>query len=170
MLKPAQLYKDELNKKMVEGWYDIENIYYHGSPGSYELDFGDNNKNCHSFVSVKRRKLGLETIDTIIGFISYEVDWEAMSADNFGFISFDKGNVLLVSDVVTCIRDLFLKYSMNRVAWYCYADNPALEGYRKLVKRFGGKEVGYLRQVTKLLDGKLHDSVIFEILKSDLKQ
>lgn len=170
MLKPAQLYKDELNKKMVEGWYDIENIYYHRSPGSYELDFGDNNKNCHSFVSVKRRKLGLETIDTIIGFISYEVDWEAMSADNFGFISFDKGNVLLVSDVVTCIRDLFLKYSMNRVAWYCYADNPALEGYRKLVKRFGGKEVGYLRQVTKLLDGKLHDSVIFEILKSDLKQ
>lgn len=170
MLKPAQLYKDELNKKMIEGWYDLDNMYYHGGPSSYELDFGDNNKNCHSFVSVKRRKLGLETIDTIIGFISYEVDWEAMSADNFGFISFDKGNVVLVSDVVKCIRDLFIKYNMNRVGWYCYADNPALEGYRKLVKRFGGKEVGYLRQSTKLLDGKLHDSVIFEILKSDLKQ
>lgn len=170
MLKPAQLYKDELNKKMIEGWYDIDNMYYHGGPSSYELDFGDNNKNCHSFVSVKRRKLGLETIDTIIGFISYEVDWEAMSADNFGFISFDKGNAVLVSDAVKCIRDLFIKYNMNRVAWYCYADNPALEGYRKLVKRFGGKEVGYLRQSNKLLDGKLHDSVIFEILKSDLKQ
>ena len=57
MLKLAQLYKDELNKKMIEGWYDLDNVYYHGGPGSYELDFGDNNKNCHSFVSVKRRNL-----------------------------------------------------------------------------------------------------------------
>nr|DAE87766.1 MAG TPA: hypothetical protein [Caudoviricetes sp.] len=47
---------------------------------------------------------------------------------------------------------------------------PALEGYGKLVRRFGGRESGYLRQVSKLMDGKLHDSIIFEILKSDLKQ
>lgn len=169
MLKPAQLYKDELNKKMIEGWYDLSNMYYHGGPGSYELDFGDSNENCHSFVSVKRKQFGVEIIDTIIGFISYEVDWEAMSVDNFGFISFDKGNVEVVRDAVQCMRDLFIKYSMNRVAWSCYSDNPALDDYRKLVKRFGGRESGHLRQVRKLMDGKLHDSVIFEILRSDLK-
>lgn len=76
MLKPAQLYKDELNKKMIEGWYDIENAYYHATPASYIIDVPNNNKESHMFVSVDKE-------DNIIGYISYQVDWEVMSADNF---------------------------------------------------------------------------------------
>lgn len=162
MLKPAQLYKDELNKKMVEGWYDIENMYYHSGPFAYSMDVADNNSDVREFVCIDGERL--------IGYISYNVDYMSMSADNFGFISFDKGNVTLVKDVFNHIKDLFHSYHFNRVAWYCYADNPAIRGYRNFIQKFGGKEVGYLRQSTKLLDGKLHDSVIFEILKSDLKQ
>lgn len=162
MLKPAQLYKDELNKKMVEGWYDIENMYYHNGPFVYSMDVADNNSDVREFVCIDGERL--------IGYISYDVDYMSMSAHNFGFISFDKGNVTLVKDVFNHIKDLFHSYHFNRVAWYCYADNPAIRGYRNFIQKFGGKEVGYLRQSTKLLDGKLHDSVIFEILKSDLKQ
>lgn len=161
MLKPAQLYKDELNKKMIEGWYDIENMYYHSGPFAYSIDVADNNSDVREFVCIDGEKL--------IGYISYNVDYMSMSADNFGFISFEKGNVTLVNDVFSHIKDLFYNHHFNRVAWYCYADNPAIRGYRNFIKKFGGKEVGYLRQSTKLLDGKLHDSVIFEILQSDLK-
>lgn len=53
--------------------------------------------------------------------------------------------------------------------WWGYKDNPAIKGYRKFIKRFGGRECGYMRQTSKLMDGKLHDSVMFEILKEDIK-
>lgn len=46
-------------------------------------------------------------------------------------------------------------------------DNPSIRGYRNLCKRFGGKEIGQLHQNIKLMDGKLHDTTIFEIMKKD---
>lgn len=30
MLKTAQLYREELEKKNIESWYKPENIYWHG--------------------------------------------------------------------------------------------------------------------------------------------
>lgn len=161
MLAPAQLYKEELNEKMIEGWYDIDNMYYHGGPASYSIDLPDNNSECHSFLSLSN--------DKVTGYISYDVDYQVMSADNFGFISFYKGNITFIKDTYQLIKDLFYRYNFNRVAWYCYADNPAIRGYRNFIKEFGGRESAYLRQTSKLLDGKIHDSVIFEILREDLK-
>lgn len=161
LLRPAQLYTEELNKKMIERWYDIDNMYYHGGPASYSIEPSDNNSESHSFVSLSKGE--------VVGYISYCVDYLVMSADNFGFISFDKGNITFIADTFQLIKDLFYKYNFNRVAWYCYVDNPAIRGYRKFIEKFGGREVAYLRQTTKLLDGKIHDSVIFEILKEDLK-
>ena len=163
MLKPAQLYKDELNKKMVEGWYDIENAYYHATPASYMIDVPDNNKETHMFVSVDKE-------DNIIGYISYQVDWEVMSADNFGVISFDKGNLLFIRDIYQAIMNLFNVYRFNRIAWFCYTDNPAIKGYRKFVRKLNGREIGIFRQTAKLMDGKIHDYVCFEILRSDFME
>lgn len=56
------------------------------------------------------------------------------------------------------------------MSWYCIADNPAIRGYRNFIKRYGGNECGYYRQCTKLQDGKLHDTVIFEIISSEFKK
>ena len=82
MLKPAQFYEETLRANMISTWYKPENIYYHGGTGEYSLSLPDNNANCHCFVSVDKE-------DTVIGYISYNVDWSAMSADNWGIISFD---------------------------------------------------------------------------------
>ena len=41
------------------------------------------------------------------------------------------------------------------------------KGYKKLIKKFGGKQVGKLTQNTRLLDGKLHDTVFYEIFRED---
>ena len=160
MLKPAQLYKDELNEKMIETWYKPENIYYHGGTGEYTIDLPDNNKNRHDFVSVDK-------YGDVIGYISYCIDWESMVVNNLGIISFDKGNLEFVKDLYQVICDVFEVYHMNKMEFFCYADNPALRGYRNFIKKYGGKECGYFRQITKLRDGKLHDSVCFEIMASE---
>lgn len=157
MLKPAQLYKDQLLKEYVKTWYKPEYIYYTGWTGDRFPDIPDNNYNDHDFVSVDEN-------DNIIGYISYSVDWIAMNADRFGIISFDRGNIEFAKDVYKVIRDLFEAYHMNRISWCCYVENPAIRGYRNFIKRHGGKECGYYRQIAKLQDGKLHDSVEFEIL------
>lgn len=157
MLKPAQSYKEKLQEENIKSWYQPENIYWHGSAGGSQINVYDNNYNCHQFVSVDKD-------DNVIGYMAYCVDWAAMSCDRFGIISFRKGNMEFVKDVYTAICEIFEKYHMNRIEWFAYADNPAVRGYRNFIKKHGGRECGSYRQVARLQDGKLHDSVCFEIM------
>lgn len=163
MLKPAQLYKEKLQEENIKAWYQQENIYWNGGTGDSQIDIHDNNYNCHQFVSVDKD-------DNVIGYIDYSVDWAAMSADRIGIISFRKGSVEFAKDVYTAICDLFEKYHMNRIQWFAFADNPAIRGYRNFIKRHGGRECAYFRQYIKLMDGKLHDSVSFEILAEEFRK
>ena len=163
VLKPAQLYKDKLRTELIKSWYKPENIYWEGWTGSEVPDIPDNNYNNHYFVSVDKE-------DNVIGYISYAVNWIPMSADRFGIISFQKGNIEFAKDVYESICNIFEVYHMNRIQWCCYADNPAIRGYRNFVKRHGGRECGYYRQVSRLMDGKFHDSVQFEILADEFKR
>ena len=57
-----------------------------------------------------------------------------MSADGFGIISFQKGNIEFAKDVYKVICDLFEKYHMNRVSWKAYVENPAIRGYRNFIE------------------------------------
>ena len=162
MLRPAQLYKEQLEIKNIENWYKSENIFYHGGTGEYAIDVPDNNGKYHCFVSVDKE-------DNVIGFISYTAHWDSMSAENFGIISFEKGNQTFVEDIYHVVCDCFYKFHFNRISWNCYADNPAIRGYRNFIKKCGGRECGYFRQHIKLKDGKLHDSVFFEILAEEFQ-
>lgn len=160
MLKPAQLYSEELQKKNYETWYDQRYMYYHSGTGAYDIQLADNNCEKHQFVSVDKD-------NNVIGYISYKIDWCALSADNFGIISYDMGNMEFLKDCYKVVCDLFEKYHMNRVGWFAFADNPAVRGYRNFINKHGGKECAYLRQISKLTDGKLHDAVEFEILAEE---
>lgn len=163
MIKPAQLYKEEIKKKYIETWYNEEYMYYSGWSGVEEPDIPDNNYDSHHFVSV-------DNDGNILGYISYSVGFVTMSADRFGAISFDKGNVLFAKDLYQIICDIFEKYHLNRLCWSCIADNPAIRGYRNFIEKHGGRECAYHRQICKLMDGKLHDNVEFEILVSEFKR
>lgn len=162
MLRPAQLYKEQLKIKDIESWYNPSDIFYHSGTGAYSIDLPDNNENLHAFVSVDKD-------DNIIGYISYRVDWRAMNAYQFGIISYHKGNMEFIRDLYKAIDDCFNVYHFNRIEWFCIADNPAICGYRNFIKHYGGRECGYCRQALKLRDGKLHDYVTFEILAGEFK-
>ena len=58
---------------------------------------------------------------------------------------------------------------MERRSWRAYVGNAAVRGYRNFIKKYGGRECGYYRQVTKLQDGKLHDAIVFEVLAEEFK-
>lgn len=163
MLKPAQLYKEKLQEENIKSWYKPENIYWHGGTAEYTIDIPDNNESRHCFVSVDKN-------ENVIGYISYNVDWTAMSAEGWGIISFDKGNIEFVKDLYQAICDCFETYLFNRISWNCYADNPAIRGYRNFVKKHGGRECAYFRQCVKLRDGKLHDALSFEILADEFRK
>lgn len=162
MLKPAQLYAEKLQEENIRSWYKPENFFWNGWYGDSQIDIMENNYGGHQFVSVDKD-------DNVIGYISYNIDWAAMSADRFGIISFKRGSIVFVKDLYKAVCDLFKVYHMNRVSWTAYADNPAIRGYRNLIKKYGGRECGYQRQKVKLMDGKLHDSVEFEILAEEFK-
>ena len=163
MLKPAQLYKDRLYEEYVKTWYKPEYMYYTGWTGDQVPEIPNNNYDTHHFVSIDKN-------DSIIGYINYSVDWISMKADRFGIISFDRGNIEFARDVYHVICNLFEKYHMNRISWFAYVENPAIRAYRNFIKKHGGRECGYYRQIAKLQDGKLHDSVQFEILAEEFKR
>lgn len=162
MLEPAQLHKAALYKEYVKIWYNSDYMFYMGWTGTNVPDLPDNNYDNHHFVSVDGN-------GNLIGYISYSVNWVAMCAYDISIISFKIGNIQFIRDVYHVICDLFEKYQMNRVAFFAYADNPAVRGYKNFVKMCGGRECGYSKQVAKLMDGKLHDKIEFEILSEDYK-
>lgn len=137
-------------------------MYWNGGAGDSQISLPDNNYDVHHFVSVDGN-------DNVIGYICYNVDWNALSADRFGMISFNKNSVVFAKDVYQAVCDIFEKYHLNRMSWVSFEDNPAIRGYRNFIKKHGGVECAHYRQVARLQDGKLHDSVSFEILASEWK-
>lgn len=163
MLRPAQLYKEKLQEEIIKTWYQPENIFWNGGTGDSQIVIHDNNYDCHQFVSVDKD-------DNVIGYIAYAVDWAVMSCDQFAIISFKRGSVEFARDIYIAVCNIFEVYHMNRISWYAYADNPAVRGYRNFIRDHGGRECGYYREAAKLLDGKLHDSVCFEILAKEFRR
>ena len=163
MLRPAQLYEDKLQKANIESWYDLKNQYWNGWCSENKIKIHDNNGEYHQFVSVDKD-------DNVIGYICYYVNWVIKSVTNIGIISFDKGNMTFITDVKAAVLGCFTKYNLNRLEFRAYADNPAIRCYRRYIKKYGGRECGYFRNDTMLMDGKLHDTVFFEIIREDLKE
>ena len=157
MLRPAHLYEEELKEKLIETWYKPEYVCYSGGTGDTLIELPDGNCDSHCFVSV-------DEDDNVIGYISYDLDWKAMSAYNLGIVSFQMGNFEFLKDAYKAICNIFEVYHMNRLSWFCFADNKAVRGYRNFIRKHGGVECGYTREVARLRDGKLHDGVEFEIL------
>lgn len=161
MLKPAIEYASELKILFNRASLEIENQYYFSEPGSYMYEPSDNTIWRKDYVS-------LDSDGEIVGWLTYSIDFHALSAYKWGLISFKKkGNLILIKDLEQAIVDVFEKYNLNRISFSCYADNPAINGYFNLIKRLGGTKTGYEHEVARLLDGKLHDFVDFEIMKVD---
>ena len=161
MIKPAILYEAQLKEKIAETWYDPDYMYYYDTtPGI--PDIADKPDNQYQFVSVNEQ-------GEVVGFFSYWVYEPSKRAMNFGLMAFRKHNRTFMKDAIQMIKDMFEKFGIQSAEWRCYANNPeALKLYRHIIKEYGGVEVGTLRRCGVPQNREICDTVIFEILRSDL--
>ena len=161
MIKPAILYKEELQKKIAETWFDPDYMYYYDTtPGI--PDIADKPDNQYQFVSVNEQ-------GEVVGFFSYWVYEPSKRAMNFGLMAFRKHNRTFMKDAIQMFKDMFLKYGIESAEWRCYADNEeAVKLYRNIIARYGGVEVGTLRKNGAPQNRKICDTIIFEIIKEEL--
>ena len=59
---------------------------------------------------------------------------------------------------------------MNRVSWSAFVENPAVKGYRNFIKKHGGRECAYHRQVAKQQHVKIHDDLEKDKIASQLNK
>jgi len=164
MIDVANKYKDQLKELFYCTWYDMRYKYYNNHVYCDEFELENSNWKYHDFVS---------TYDgQIIGHISYIINRLTDSADNLGVINFHIDNPLysriFAVDVIRVLRDIFEKYNLSRLTFRSVmGDNPSLSKYRRIVNKFGGRVVGYWTSETRLMDNKLYDMELYEILKQD---
>lgn len=160
MLKPAILFKDEIQRKYAERWYKANTKYY--SPlCNFEMKIDADNREFRDFASIDKN-------GSVIGYISYRVDFCVREASRFGIISFDEGNLEFVRDLYRVFYHTMIIDKFNRIEFLCINGNPAERGYRNFIKRVGGRIAGTYRQNIAFSDGTRTGSTEFEILHDDL--
>lgn len=155
MLYPAQLYREELKRKLVEHWYDTKYSYYF-SGSAYEVTPPDNNETRHDFVH-------LDKDGNVDGYFSYQIDWQARSLYNFGLVGFKDKNADFIRDCLVNVNKMIAN-GIKRCEFWAWSDNErANRLYRRLIEEYGGQIVGHLHN-NGFFEGKYHDTTIYEIL------
>jgi RimJ/RimL family protein N-acetyltransferase len=166
MLANAKNYEAELVKLFNETAYDRFYDFYRYAVGTETLKIPDDTWNGHYFASVIGAK--------VIGYIGYGIRRPEPYAESLGIIRFggrDAGDTAerqtFGKDVMTALKDIFERYGFIKLKFSCVIGNPMEKTYDKLIKRYGGRIVGVHKNETRLLDGKLYDVKLYEILAEE---
>ena len=155
MLKPTVLYKEELERKFAEQLYTEDYYLYTG--------YG----HCNSLPSIKAEDnvyqyAIISGSGSVIGYFSYDVDPQNDCAKNFGYYSFDKGNITVAKDVFGKMEELVANF--RRVEWRMIGGNRVEKHYDKFCFSHGGSKV-VLHDVCKDAYGRYRDVCIYEIVR-----
>lgn len=158
MLKNALLYKDQIDKKLLECWYDPKYQYYFSS-SHYLPRWNDNDADWIALASVKG--------DDVLGYFTWAVDHDTMSAKNFGVINFSDDQLTFGVDLYHVLKQIFFICGYKRLEFGAIQGNPHITQYTHLVDKFGGECVGHTHESIRTFDGRIHDEFVFEIMADD---
>ena len=161
MLKPAQLYKDEIKKELTARWYDVRYQHYFAGARD-ELSIPDN-------AYWQRHYAFIDQQGVLSGYFCYKFNEIDKSIGNFGFIGFKHNNMEFIKEVTEHILHMFSTGQAQRAEIWAIADNRACSLYRRFAKQYGGKEVAHLHRTT-YYDGSFHDTLVWEFLSEDIIQ
>ena len=148
MLKPAQLYAEELTRKFLEITYNDKYKFYN-SGWTNKYISSEGTWNMHEFVSICN--------DEVIGYISYDINQRTQNVTNIRIINFTEEKFVFGMDALKAIKNIFLKYKFRKVNFGCYTANPAKLIYDRFIKKYGGRVVGIYEKESKLLNGLFYD-------------
>lgn len=154
MLRPAILYKNEIEKHFAEVMYSDDYFYYMGYVHGHELPEVKPVDNVYQWAIVNRD-------NEAIGWFAYRIDPANDSVYNFGLYSFDKGNVLIGKDVFEKMEELIEHH--RRIEWRVIEGNPVIRSYDRLCERHNGHKVCF-HKITKGPDGMYRNEYVYEIL------
>ncbi len=162
MLDLAITYKKELEtiyRKNIIGnskyKYWINQSYL-----DYRLEMYDTEWECQYRVSILENK--------ILGLFKAFIKRPEHFISNLSIASFGKNNgIILIKDLLIFIDNIFMEYKFSKINFYMLKGNPAEKIYKKFIKRYGGRKVGYLKNDIKLIDGIFYDNIIYEIMRED---
>ena len=160
MLKPAILYKKELQELMISTcWFNEKYKYFNQG---YEIteEFVDNTEKQHQFVSVDKD-------NKICGMIFYYVDRKTRSVCGLNAASFDVNPFVFGKDVIQAIDDIFNKFKFHKMCFGVVVGNPIEPTYDRLCAKAGGKVAGYYRDDAMLMDGSYADIKVYEIMRDE---
>ena len=162
MLEPAYFYQNELNDCMKKVSMNKDLYFYFMYPTKFYSILLDNNES-DSLQYVSKDSKG-----NILGYFAAYIGHDDNHIKNLDMINFSNSiNIVFSKDAIKFLDKIFLEKKFRKVIFYTIADNPAVKIYRKLIKKFNGREVGCLKNEKLLTDGTYHDEIIFEIFLCD---
>ena len=160
MIKPAQLYSSELKKLFYEIAYDERFKFLEGCSYSDEYKPSESSWGSHEFVSIIN--------DIVIGYMRYSISRDNYNVKSLQVVNFTfKPNIIFARDLYEVMHNIFEKYNFNKISFQCVIGNPIEKTYDKLIKKYNGNIVGIHKKHMRLMDGKLYDCKIYEILRED---
>ena len=155
MLKPAILYKKEIEQNILNLAYSDEMFLFTGTLKYIIPDFEDNNGSLYQYAILDK--------DKIIGYFTYYIDWYTSSVSNFGLIAFEKGNSNIGINIYREIKRIINEYHIHRIEWRMVGNNPVEKHYNKFCKKYNGNKY-ILKDALRDKQGLYHDDVIYEIV------
>ena len=158
MLRPAILYKDDIECKFKEQLYTQDFFYYIGYDGSAYIP----EIKCEDF-SFQYAIIDSSKPDgqQLIGYFSYSLNTLSDTINNFGLYSFDRGNPIVGRDILKKMKELV--QSHHRVEWHMIAGNSVKRHYDKFCHHYGGNIVK-LHEAVRAPSGEYVDEYIYEII------
>ena len=140
---------------------DMERYQYYFLSGNASYpSLADSDWNSVDRISVKDDKiLGL----FCAGIFSPTRSVNSIEAINLG----EKNDPTFARDMHEFLRNLFEVHGMRRISFSFCEENPVAPMYHRLVKKFGGRVVGYHKQAGCLPVGKFVDLTIVEFMRDD---
>ena len=173
MLVPAACYKEEIEKAYARLAYTEKLMWYDGCIDNFRHELTDESDKYH-FAIVEN--------NTLLGYISFRVDWYCSMAYNFGLMSFIdeyaddndfygcKSTKPAIFKAIREVIRMVESFNLHRIDWRCVSGNPAERGYLGILKHFEDKydiARGVFRDNMKDRHGNYHDTIMFEMIKKD---
>jgi len=164
MLRPAQLYKNEIQTKYAEAIADDKNFYLQcDSYNNYELKIDENDWNLIQLVSI-------DSNNNVTGYFHAAIDRAAWNVTEIMAANFNSPSLSFGRDFMAFIDRLFMHHNFDKINFSCVQGNPAFHIYTRLMRKYEiGRVVGTYKRDIRMPNGKYYDRTFFEILSEEYK-